>query len=45
MHPTIPTVIEQVNNWGRWGSDDELGTLNYITPDKRVRAAQLALRG
>ena len=45
MHPTIPSVIEQVNNWGRWGSDDELGTLNYITPDKRVRAAQLVLRG
>ncbi len=47
MHaqPTIQSVIEQVNNWGRWGTDDELGTLNYITLDKRVRAAQLVRRG
>ncbi len=27
-----------VNNWGRWGSDDERGTLNLITADT-VRAA------
>ena len=20
-------------NWGKWGTDDELGTLNYITPE------------
>jgi kynurenine formamidase len=31
-------IFESVKNWGRWGSDDELGTLNYITPE-RVRAA------
>jgi len=43
--PTIQSVIEQVNNWGRWGTDDELGTLNYITLDKRVRAAHLVRRG
>ena len=47
MHaqPTIQSVIEQVNNWGRWGTDDELGSLNYITLVKRVRAAQLVRRG
>jgi len=44
-HPTIQSIIEKVNNWGRWGPDDELGTLNYIMPDKRVRAAQLVRRG
>jgi len=44
-HPTIQSVIEKVNNWGCWGPDDELGTLNYIMPDKRVRAAQLVRRG
>ena len=27
-----------VRNWGRWGADDELGTLNLITPE-RVLAA------
>jgi kynurenine formamidase len=31
-------VFESVKNWGRWGDDDELGTLNLITPE-RVRAA------
>ena len=25
-------MFEQVKNWGRWGENDELGTLNYITP-------------
>jgi len=24
-------IFEAVKNWGRWGDDDELGTLNYIT--------------
>jgi len=31
----------QVRNWGKWGADDEIGTLNYITPEKIVRAAGL----
>lgn len=31
-------VFESVKNWGRWGPDDQLGTLNYITPE-HVRAA------
>src|SRR5258706_2233661 len=44
-HVTIQSIIEQVNNWGRWGPDDELGTLNYITPEKRIAASQLVRRG
>lgn len=24
-------VTDQVRNWGRWGADDELGALNFIT--------------
>lgn len=32
-------------NWGKWGPDDELGTLNYITPDKIVAAARLVKQG
>lgn len=35
----------QVRNWGKWGPDDELGTLNYITPDAVARAAQLVTSG
>ena len=31
-------IYESVKNWGRWGPDDQLGTLNLITPE-RVRAA------
>ncbi|MGW6291702.1 cyclase family protein [Streptomyces sp. NPDC055058] len=31
-------IAARVNNWGRWGADDELGTLNLIT-DEVVRAA------
>ena len=26
-------VAKRVNNWGRWGAEDELGTLNLLTPD------------
>ena len=36
-------IFEAVKNWGRWGSDDELGTLNYITADT-VRAAAALVR-
>ena len=31
-------IFESVKNWGRWGPDDQLGTLNLITAE-RVRAA------
>ena len=31
-------LARKVNNWGRWGPHDEIGTLNLITPDV-VRAA------
>jgi len=31
-------IFESVKNWGRWGPDDQLGTLNLLTPE-RVRAA------
>jgi hypothetical protein len=27
-------VADRVRNWGKWGASDELGTLNYITPQK-----------
>jgi kynurenine formamidase len=41
----LEEVTSQVSNWGRWGDDDELGTLNFITPEKRQAAAQLVRRG
>jgi kynurenine formamidase len=35
----LAELREAVSNWGRWGSDDELGTLNLISPAARARAA------
>jgi kynurenine formamidase len=32
-------------NWGRWGTDDELGTLNHLTAEHRGRAAELVVDG
>jgi kynurenine formamidase len=36
---------KQFNNWGRWGDDDEIGTLNFVTAEKRVQAAGLVKTG
>jgi kynurenine formamidase len=38
-------LFEAVKNWGRWGPDDELGTLNYLTPERRAAAAGLVRSG
>ena len=35
----------ELSNWGRWGKDDELGTLNLITPEKRRAALALVKEG
>jgi hypothetical protein len=32
---------KELSNWGRWGKDDQIGTLNLITPAKRREAAAL----
>ena len=37
--------MTEFSNWGRWGSDDELGTLNLITDEKRTQAASLVQTG
>jgi len=34
-----------VRNWGRWGADDEIGTLNYITPARIAAASRLVTSG
>ncbi len=34
-----------LSNWGRWGADDQLGTLNLITDVKRREAMAVATRG
>jgi len=48
---TPPTVEEYLaypqrfSNWGRWGDDDEFGTLNHITDEVRRSAAALVREG
>lgn len=38
-------LFKQLQNWGRWGDEDRLGTLNYITPEKVRAAARLVKSG
>lgn len=51
MARTIPTYTdvrdyhESLSNWGRWGSDDQLGAMNLITPEKRLQAIGLVQKG
>ena len=37
--------MESISNWGRWGEDDELGTLNLVTPAKTKAAVALVQEG
>ncbi|MBM62905.1 MAG: cyclase [Acidobacteria bacterium] len=37
--------MKEISNWGRWGSDDERGTLNLITNERRLAATQLVREG
>jgi len=37
--------MDEISNWGRWGTDDERGTLNLITEETRRAAAQLVRDG
>ncbi|MBL7502047.1 cyclase family protein [Frankia sp. CNm7] len=45
MSTDFRTVGRELSNWGRWGADDELGTLNLITPAHVAAAAALARTG
>jgi kynurenine formamidase len=41
----LQALFDRCSNTGRWGANDELGTLNHITPAKRIAAAQLVKTG
>jgi kynurenine formamidase len=45
MPEQFTDLAKRVNNWGRWGSADERGTLNLITPERVVHAASLIRTG
>ncbi|WP_455360815.1 cyclase family protein [Streptomyces sp. SYSU K21746] len=38
-------IAKRVNNWGRWGADDEIGTLNLITDQVAREAASAVVTG
>jgi len=41
----LRAAARRLKNWGRWGKDDEIGTLNYVTPGDIVAAAMLVRKG
>lgn len=41
----MSAMFEQLKNWGRWGADDEQGTLSLIGDAQRVGAAGLVTSG
>ena len=45
MADVVREMGAKCRNWGKWGPDDELGTLNYITPEKIAASARLVRRG
>jgi kynurenine formamidase len=41
----IIETAEKYRNWGKWGEEDQLGTLNYINAAKLAEAGQLVKQG
>ncbi len=41
----IDRWLKELSNWGRWGKDDQAGTINLITTAKRRQAAGLVKDG
>jgi kynurenine formamidase len=43
--PQFAQLMTSMSNWGRWGAQDQLGTVNLITDQKRKNAAALIRTG
>jgi kynurenine formamidase len=41
----LDAKAQELSNWGRWGPDDEIGTLNFIGPEELLRAASMIRKG
>jgi kynurenine formamidase len=41
----VDAWMTELSNWGRWGADDQRGTINLITPEKRKQAVALVRDG
>jgi kynurenine formamidase len=42
---TVREWGRRYSNWGRWGANDERGTLNFITPERVLAALRLPRHG
>ncbi len=38
-------LADSPSNWGKWGEDDEVGSLNYLGPEQVLAAARLVRSG
>ena len=45
LTPDLRDLAQRVSNWGRWGADDQRGTLNLLTPAAVTRGAHAVQRG
>jgi kynurenine formamidase len=44
--PTLGELLKDApTNWGRWGDDDEVGALNYLTVDEVLRGVKAVQQG
>lgn len=44
--PDLGDLLAQApSNWGKWGPDDEVGSLNYLGPEQAIAAAALVRSG
>jgi hypothetical protein len=41
----IESMMKELSTWGRWGKNDQKGTVNLITPEVRRRAVALVKEG
>jgi kynurenine formamidase len=41
----IREAADKYKNWGKWGPDDEIGTLNFTTPEDILNAVKLVKKG
>src|SRR3954467_12593898 len=45
LTPELRELARRVSNWGRWGPDDQHGTLNLITPEVALRGVHAVRTG
>ena len=41
----LADAAEKYKNWGKWGPNDEIGTLNFTSADDIIAATRLVKKG